>query len=555
MPVIIAESPYDQVARIHPLPVENCFEFCFSFFDVLQESGTQALFGVTLPNSTPNVVGEKFVIAGVEFEVGLNDSSDDTSGGYLVNWVYASGGQNGSALLGAIIKHPKFKNKVTGTLALVGTLWQVTILWNCPGEVPDWEFDFTQLTNPPTFSEINGTNNEYTEGFKVGYNLQYYAEDKEIIPLQQIPALYDCFGNVTGFCINISKDISRIVNTFLPDCSTPLQIDPEIQKKISLFYGSLEANLEDGCGIRYYDWKETNSFKVINSAWNTDFGEFGLYFFNEGWYQYSLGVFDTPGEVLVKFLTLIPPVRTRCEDVCDWLWIVANLQEVYAFVNPVYRARYQFFDSSGTLINTTNLDVLDALDTVYVLPSGPKNVLENVLSDPLLIPAVCYFKIQLFAIMDIAPFNFPYSEEITVKISKGCCNSTGIYFLDPLGGYSYMPMDYIQEETYTSSFTEICKDTKCANTYKDKLQGNKFNRRSELKSELTLRSREWQKNEVNRLIFKAFKGSEYHFMLKDGLPKHVLLSSGDTRIYQHREYLELFTTVVDAGEWLNQSDK
>ena len=305
-------------------------------------------------------------------------------------------------------------------------------------------------------------------------------------------------------------------------------------KNVGFYYGSIQAKAS-GCGVDFVNWEMLPPTKIINAAWNVEDGPIS------NWFDYS---YNGSNGGSVKFLTSKPSGMKQCLGTCDWLWIVLNMR---SFGVPVtsYYAFIRGMRSDGTVADSVTINnMID--DGVFILPVGTQN-------SGLDMTDVCTIEVGVYAITDIEPYIFPYSELYTIAVDRSCCESTGVYFLDPKGGFTFLPMDYQEEITYTSEFTEICRDTSCNDSYYDKMQGSRFNLNSKLKSTVKLRSRLYQKTEEMRNLFKAFKASEYRFMMYNGEPRHMLAEAGSTKVYQHDEYIELFVTLADAQEFKVQS--
>ena len=192
--ITINNSP----TELQPVPVENCIEFCASFDGVIENVGTQAMVTVEFVNNEPQMVGQTFVFAGVEFEVN-NTINPGNYGGRFVDLTSTSGGLNAALLLAAIVNHPKFQGKVTGVVVTIDAITSaLTITWNKIGEQQDFYFVFSNLDYPLNYTSVNGTSHDYIDGYRMGYKVVCLDSSpvRDIIPLQQVPMIFDKDGQV-----------------------------------------------------------------------------------------------------------------------------------------------------------------------------------------------------------------------------------------------------------------------------------------------------------------------------------------------------------------------
>lgn len=524
-----------------PNPIENCLQFCFDFSDSLQTRGTIAYISFSFYDNSPQANGETFIFAGIEFEV---SNIPSPLGGRYIDLTSNLASENADNFKVAIEHHPFFSGNVSISLQQFSpTQIFMVASWVHNGEQSNFYIDFNNLSHPFADAMItNGTFPLYGgDAFKFGYKIM--LGNQTIIDLQQCPMAYDADGNILPLCLDLHYELTRLLQTTTPDCWAGVIEDETIQQLITLHYGAIQAKTGT-CGVDFVGWDILENIPIINGAWNVEDGFMQIWYDNYAYNLYNLGG--------VRFLTSRPSGFTLCDCRCDWLWIVLNYKRED---NPIgmqhYEVKVYYYDSNGTIVTVQTKEIED--DGVYIIPSGPGNV-TNVSEEDIDMANVYYYEVVVFLSPDPFSMSVPYSERHRVYIDRSCCEDVGVYFLDTKGGYTFLPMDYVEEITYTSEFTEICRDVPCGGSYRNMLGGSRFNTDSNLQTTISLRSRKYQKTAELRNLFKAFKASENRFVMYKGRPRRMLANSDSTRIFQHGEYIEVITTLKDAQEFKVQTE-
>lgn len=437
---------------------KSCPKLCFGFdFAAVPASGL-----LTFADMAPNVFGEMFTIAGVKLEVGV-----------LVDLTNNLGSINAQNLVDALNSHPEFFPKANASV--VGGN-QVLLVAYEVGYNPEWVFDVSDLSNPPTVTSGAGSNSDAPVGYRFHY--QIFVGNSPYGNMANVPLLYRSGGASTlNQCFEVKLDLepNPIITNGIP------QYDGLISKQVFIRYGDSQQGIP--CGTEFNQFYNTDTFNVVQ------------------------GNFADWGDSNVQFLTRRERPIKVCNGSYESVWIVLDFPGIVA---TDFYVQYTFYQiGSDDPVDIQLQPFTYNLVGVYQIP----------INAPLVWPTADYMEVIIGGILD-------GSDEVVseiLRVERHCldCKCFPIWYFD--GGWSQMIFEQINEAEWVDEHETLEVASDCE-TCKSRTA------RLELKENFIVQTSGSTEEEFKRSM-GVFLNSPKHMIYEYGQFKPVYLRPGSTNYY------------------------
>lgn len=433
---------------------KSCPKVCFGF----DFNSVRAFALIQFQNAEPNVFGEMLTIAGVKFEVSID--CDLTSNLAAVN------AQN---LTDALNSSPEFFSRAN---ARVVSTTDVLLEAYAPGFDPNWLFDVSDLSFPPTVAQSAGSNVDAPNGYRFHY--QFFTGNAPYGSLANIPMLYR-----EGIAQNQCFEIKLNIVPTLPTTGSSGFFDQATFLATFMRYGDSQKAIP--CGTDFNKFYNTDVFNVVQ------------------------GSFVDWGVENVQFLTRRERPLKICDDTYESVWVILDFDGETVTDLAV---QYIFYNSSGFTSQIVPLS--KTLDGVYQIPIGKSIVWPD---------GTLRMEVSIIGVVD-------GSDEVLTEalpIIKNCidCKCFPIWYMD--GGWSQMIFEEIDEAEWVDEHETLEVAAECETCKSRKA-------RLELKENFIVSTTGNSLNEFKRSM-GVFLESPKHYIFENNQFVEVFLRPGSTNFY------------------------
>jgi len=517
----------EQPTQNEPIPVSGCLLYVFEpdAGDVVTTPGVDAEVVITVPASpTDPGNGTAFIIWGFTFTT--DNSAPYTATSFEV--AVGDQGQTINNIASMILANFYFARAVTVTIG--GST--VTLTWNDCGEQENFGaeqmfFDDIEGNAITTGVATNGTTPVYVDGYRVVHSLHRVdlndaANTGRVTAFEGIEPNRTCTG-ADDAEFDGMPTARELIKTPLPplDNSHPDIGYDGIVQYFSLEYGWVyrDANCQPLSG----DF----TFSDRAMVWNAYFQPEDAYRIRRYWPGAPGGL--PAGQSHVKFLTAQPESMRVLVDSKCWLWFFVN-EAVQSFSQLKLRVVAQRKDGGTPSIDVNITNSGYAVNAVNVSPS-------YIIS--LGLTSVTAETLDNYSVAIIAD-STQITEPLSYYILSGCNDlvlDTDLYFLNPLGGISTVPVRII-ERSAVQDGTEILLNVPCSASRAD--QGRYGGRTlSGIRSYESITFRSFENGAVTDM-FRDLKLSPQRWVRRradDGtwIARKLIVEPGGVRVYAEGE--------------------
>lgn len=481
------------LSATNPNPVKNGVVWNLAADDYVTVIGEAANARFTIVTSPAPANGTVLTIFGQQIKIGPVNTTNEfvwnsTDATVTYNNILAALNRNWTLAYNfssAIISNPS-----------IGTL-TFHITWRELG----FQKDFTSVSPTAQFTidtQTRGVNIEYTEGYQINAQLFQIKSFGNVLlgGVTSSPPLLNEFGQVVSIPLDYQSVIRPLLSNEMVFFAESAIIDDIMWGRFFLKYGAQKTAIT-GCGVIDLGAGVTDSVFIINSVIQHD-DQIG----------FARYLFDYDADTKAEFLNVRKHGRMLADESANlYFWLSKSM------VTHRYKVVYQPFISGVSQ---------SLIEHEYPVPSQPSENSARVLVVPVgfaqtslsymnFANGVDSFQIWIEAKSGILGAYKRVSEVRTFYRDDCNCEKVELYFRGDTGCLETIRFDYVEEETFAVSQTEIALPVRINNTFASKMQSGNAQTNTKATEKMTLLStRKIYSSDID--FFKQFQKSELRFI-------------------------------------------